>query len=562
MKKINAYSIWLVAAYLALAPESGKAETLEQAFVQAYQTNPVLAAERAKLRQVDEQVSQALSNWRPSVDAQAYAGRIYQDTPNNSLVVPSQETIDTRAVGVQLTQPIFRGFRTVSSVRAAEKQVAAQRATLRSIEQQVFLDTGTAYLDVMRDQAVVDLNTEYQNVLRKQLHETQDRFQAHDVTKTDIDQAIARLKRSEAGRSQASANLAGHRAAYFHLTGNLPGKLQVPKLDLPAIKTLDEAVTLARRQNPAIQAAGHNEEEAQQEVDLNKGSLLPEVNLVGSAQRQWGISTLIPGRQDTAQVLVQMTIPLYRTGADYSKTRAALQTVTERRMRLEDSRREAEQTVVTAWQNLMASRDVIAAYKIEEEAAARARHGVKIELPAGTRDTLDVLNAEQELLDARIGLVQAQHDEALAVLQIRAATGALTAEALKLPVSLYDPDIHYEAARDAWFGFDTPSGEPESSNAAQPVTEKTSEPEENTPPHAKQTWMEPKEEPAPTAPEQATATPAAVEQVALKTEAPEPVMTEPVASVEPAAQVDKLENSDHDNDNQHAIASSRFNFNK
>ena len=328
------------------------------------------------------------------------------------------------------------------------------------------LDTATAYLDIVRDQALVDLNLEYQNVLKKQLHETNDRFSAHDVTRTDLDQATARLRRSEAGRMQAEGNLAGHRATFQRLTGELPGKLQMPKMDMPPVKDMDDAVDMARKQNFAIVAAGYSEDEAHEEVRLSRGSLLPEVSLVGGAQRQWGISTLIPGRQDTAQILAQVTIPLYRSGSDYSKTRAAVETVTERHMQLEDSRRQAEQMVIAAWQNMLTSRAVIEADKGEEEASKRALHGVKVELPAGTSDTLDVLNAEQEHMDARISLVEAQHDEAVSILQIRAAIGALTAEALRLPVQLYDPNMHYEAARDKLIGFETPSGENEPTEPA------------------------------------------------------------------------------------------------
>jgi len=429
--------------------------------VQVYNTNPTLEAERAKLREVDEQVSQAESNWRPSIDAQGYTGKLYQDTPNNPLVVPAGENLTTHSVGVQVTQPLFRGFRTINGISAAKKQVDAERATLESTEQQVFLDTATAFLDVLRDQSIVDLNSEYSKVLDGRLGETRDRFSHHDVTRTDIDQAMTRLKRSEATRMQASANLDAHRAVYYHLTGEMPGKLESPRIDLPPLRNLDEAISLTRNQNPSIRAADSNEDEAKEEVSVSKGSLLPEVSLVGSAQRQWGVSTFVPGQQDTAQVLVQVTIPLYRAGTDYSKARAAMETVTERRMRLEDTRRQAEQIVIAAWQNLATLRDVIVADKTEVEASEKALHGVKTELPAGTRDTLDVLNAEQEYMDARIALVQAHHDEAVMILQIRAAIGALTAEALNLPVSYYDPKVHYDAASGKLIGFDTPSGEKE-----------------------------------------------------------------------------------------------------
>jgi TolC family type I secretion outer membrane protein len=434
---------------------SARGQTFDQTLAQVYQTNPSLRAERARLREVDEQVSQALGGWRPSVDATANAGRIYQTTPN-TLAVPPYSALATKAVGVQVTQPVFRGFRTVESTRSAKKLVDAERATLQSVEQQVFLSAGTAYLDIVRDQTLVDLNHSYRDVLKRYLQDSHERFKAHDVTRTDVDQAETRLQRAEANSILVEVNLANHRTVYAHLAGEIPEKLSQPRLELPPIESLDAALHTAEKKNPAILAAGFSEESARHDVEANKGSLLPEVDLIGSMQRQWGVSSIIPGQQDTAQVLAQMTMPLYRAGTDYSKTRAAQNLVAERRMLLEDARRQARESLANAWQSLKASRAVIAADKAEQSAAELARNGVKTEVPAGSRTTLDLLNAEQELIDAKTSLAQAEHDEALSILQIRSAIGELTAAALALPVTLYDPEAHYDMARDSWFGFDNP----------------------------------------------------------------------------------------------------------
>jgi len=445
----------MVAVAGLVMPGYAQAETLEQVLVQVYETNPTLLAERAKLRETDEQVSQALSNWRPDIEATANAGVSNQAVHDPaSAPIPSSSTgLTPRTTGLQVTQPLFRGFRTVSQTRAAEKQVMAERANLQLTEQKLFLDTGTAFLDVVHDEALVALDRDNERVLHDELDATRERFRQGDVGTTDVHQAESRLKRAEADRLKAEGDLDRHRADYARLTGDMPGTLQPPHLELGDATSLDETLNLARKQNPNITAASENYEEAEAEIDLNRGSLLPEVDLIGSTQKQWDQSTYIPGRQDSSQVLVQVTMPLYKTGADYSRTRAAEQKSTEMRMKLEEARHQAYEDATNGWHGLEIARNTLMADQGERDAADLALKNVREEAKAGTRTTLDVLNAEQELIDARTAVIQAEHDITLAILQIRSATGLLTADALKLPVNLYDPGKHYETARSQWIGF-------------------------------------------------------------------------------------------------------------
>lgn len=447
-------------------PAYAEVTTFEQALTQAYQTNPTLQAERAKLRETDEQVSQALSNWRPDIEATANVGK-ESSTINDSATaaIPSSSSdLTPRTVGAQFTQPLFRGFRTVSATHAAEKQVAAERANLEMAEQKLFLDSGTAYLDVVHDQALVELDRNNEEVLRNELNATQERYKAGELGTTDIHQAESRLKRAEADRIKAEGNLANHRATYAHLIGDTPETLQQPHLELTNPTNLEETLNLAKKQNPNIEAASENYDEAREEVTLNEGSLLPEVDLVGSTQRQWDQSSFIPGRQDTSQILVQISMPLYKSGTDYSKTRADQQKVTEQRMRLEEARHQAFEDASSGWQNLETSRSALEVDKAEEDAAGLALQNVKEEAKVGTRTTLDVLNAEQELIDAKSGIIQAEHDIAVAILQVRSATGILTAEALKLPVNHYDPDRNYKQVRNQWIGFSDEEDEQDASS--------------------------------------------------------------------------------------------------
>ncbi|MCP3447323.1 TolC family outer membrane protein [Bradyrhizobium sp. CCGUVB14] len=425
------------------------AETLEQALVQAYQNNPSLEAARAKLRATDEEVSQALSHYRPTVDANAQAGRTFQDIP---ALAGSSWAGNTRGLGVQLTQPLFR-FRTLAEVEEAEKGVRAERANLQTSEQQLFLDTATAYLDILRDESILAINQQNQELLSQKLQETSDRARYGDLTDTDVEQAKSRLARARVRCLESENQLATDKAAYARLVGRAPGRLEAPALSMASAHTVEEMLHRAESENPAVVAARFRVEAADADVDANKGSLLPEVNLVGNASRNWDQSSTIPGRGDTAQVLVQLTMPLYRAGADYSRIRAAQETNTQRRMEMADTQHRAHEAAANAWQTLTMSEAAMTSDRLEIAAAGRALEGVREQSRVGTRTMLDVLNAQEEWLDAKVDLARAEHDHALSILQLRGATGQLTADALKLPVDVYDPERHYNEVRDAWVGF-------------------------------------------------------------------------------------------------------------
>ena len=434
-------------------PAYAESGTLEQAWALAYRNNPSLEAQRASLRAIDEQVSQALSNWRPSADATASVGKTYQYAPDLAPFENPNFNDTTKSYGVQVTQPLFRGFRTKAQTDAAEQQVLAGRAKLESAEQQLFLDTASAYLGVLRDEAALGLERNHESVLEDKLKETQVRARVGELTGTDVRQAESRLSRAHVSRFQAESSLTQDRAAYTRLVGIAPGQLQTPALALDSPRTLADIFHFAETHNPDVVSAQFAAEEAKAEIRLNEGSLLPEVDLVGNSSRSYGENITVPGREDSSQVLVQVTVPLYRSGTDYSKARAAQQTYRQRKDELDEAVHKAHETADNAWQSLMTAQAALDADNTEVDAAAEALEGVKEESKVGTRTTLDVLNAEQELLDARIDQVKSQHDRDFAVLQIKAAAGLLTAENLKLPVKPYDPTLHYEDVRNQWAGF-------------------------------------------------------------------------------------------------------------
>lgn len=450
------FMIFLVVApvFLDMTPvRAAEPQTLAQAWVAAYRNNPSLEAERAKLRVTDEGVAQALSHWRPGVTASANVGKTYQYTPPNNGYPSNYFAKGGDSYSVQVTQPIFRGFRTLTETDAAEEQVMAGRAHLRSMEAQLLLDTGKAFLDTLRDRTIVQLYRDEERVLQKKLDETTVRSAAGDLTQTDVRQAETRLARAQVTRLQAENTLEADRAAFLRLVGEEPGNLKEPFLPLEPARDLDTVQHLAETANPSVIAAQHNVEAAKAEISFNKGSLLPEVNLVASTAHYYGQSMTFPGHQDNQQVMVQASLPLYDGGSSYSKVRAARQAATRYRMELAEARHKAHEFARRAWQAMSIAEASIRANRAGIEAAGQALEGVKTENRVGARTTLDVLNAEQELLDARIAMAQARHDRDYALLELEAAVGELTAKALHLPTETYDPERHYDDNAGKLIGF-------------------------------------------------------------------------------------------------------------
>lgn len=448
-----------VAAVLALAaawPVGAGAQTLEEALVSAYQNNPQLQGQRARLRATDEQVNQALSNWRPSVDMTAETGAEHN---YSSLRATNQtESRDPKSIGLTLSQPLFRGGRTMAETSAAENSVKAERARLHSTEQQVLLDAATAYMNVFRDQAILDLNRNNEQVLQRQLEAARDRFEVGEITRTDVHQAEARLARSRADRIQSEADLEASRAAYQRVVGTVPrGKLELPPLPANPPPSKDTAVKEAVMNNPDVIAAQYDERAAVDDVDTVWGELLPELELSATATRDLNTAGE-SSRLDSAEALVTLTVPLYQSGSVHSRVREAKQTAMERRLTVDSNRRDAAEVATRAFESLQAARARLESFRAQIQAAEIAFEGVEREAAVGARTVLDVLDAEQELLDARVSYIGAQRDEAVATFELLSAVGRLTAHGLELPVELYDPDAHYREVRDKLYGT-TSSGD-------------------------------------------------------------------------------------------------------
>ncbi|PKQ03314.1 MAG: hypothetical protein CVT72_15160 [Alphaproteobacteria bacterium HGW-Alphaproteobacteria-11] len=456
LKRMRALVLGTTALTGALAmSSSASADTLIDALTAAYQSNPTLQAQRADLRATDELVPQALSGWRPSVEAQGSVGR----TKNEVTATFSNSGIfDPRSASVTLNQNLYAGGRTLNATRQAEFAVLAGREGLAGVEQQTLLTAVQSYMDVIRDEGVVALNQNNVTVLRRQLEATQDRFRVGELTRTDVAQSEARLSLARSNLIAAEAQLTASRAFYSRVVGQAPGTLERPaRLEtLPA--TEDEARELAAQNNPTLMAARHTEMASYRAVSVAKGALLPSFDVQARYQYARDPSTTVRDVEESS-ILGVLTIPLYQSGAEYSRVREAKEINNRNRLEVAAALRQVDEAVRIAWEQLRASQAGIISTGEQVNASEIALEGVRQESEVGARTTLDVLDAEQELLNARVTLVSAERDLAVSEYNLLAATGQLTARQLQLPVEYYDPEVNYGEVRNKWIGFGTAGDE-------------------------------------------------------------------------------------------------------
>ena len=434
--------------------------------MQAYQNNPSLNAQRAQLRSIDENVPQAMSGYRPKLSITATGGYNYTNStsffPPAPGVAPTSiqfaQTFGSGQVGATASQTIFNGFQTANRTRQAESQVEGARETLRVTEQQVLLDAATAYMNLLRDQAILDLNRRNVEVLTEQLKQTRDRFNVGEVTRTDVAQAESRLAAGRSSLLGAESNYVTSQANYRRVIGVDPGRLAPgTPVDRLSPSTLAAAISEGQSQSPSVLAAMYGVDVAELAVKISEGALYP--NLTVNASASYGTQPAFEVlRQTQASVLGQLTVPVYQGGAEFSAIRQAKETAGQQRLNLDVNRDQVRATVVASWGQLDAAKAQIEATTAQVNAAEIALNGVREEARVGQRTTLDVLNAQQELVNARVALVTAQHDRVVASYTLLAACGGLSMPRLGLNVLIYDPQVHYQQVRDAWVGVRTPDG--------------------------------------------------------------------------------------------------------
>jgi outer membrane protein len=430
----------------ALAGRPG-AETLHEALSAAYQFNPRLDAARATQRATDEEVPRALSGYRPSITGSADTS--YQHVTTNPSTTTEGDS-NPRGYQVGVVQPLFRGFRTVNAVNAAEATVRAGRETLRTAEQSVLLEAVTAFSDVVRDTAIVRLRENNVTVLTRDLRATQDRFNVGEVTRTDVAQAQARRAAAVAALDLARANLKTSRATYERVIGHPPSNLVEARESPLVAKTLAGNIEISLRESPSVVGALYREQAARFNIDLVRGELLPTATLESNYSKRFD-STVGLEALETTTVTGRLTVPFYTGGEVQARVRQAKHTHIQRLQEIEQARTETQAQVVTAWAQLQAAQAAVESDRTAVDANRIALAGVREEERVGQRTLLDVLNAEQELLNSEVNLVTDQRNVVVASYTVLSTIGRLNAQELNAAVLVYDAEAHYHDVRRKWF---------------------------------------------------------------------------------------------------------------
>ncbi len=439
--------------------------TLQEVLGLAYETNPQLTEERARLRATDEGVPTALAGWRPTIVVSGTAGyasgnsvvgggadpELTQAGQTQSFRITTVER-QTYTASATVTQPLYRGGRTEAQTHQAVNSVLAERGRLIAEEEQVFSDTVNAYVGVIENQNLLALNISNEQVLTRQLQATNDRFRVGEITRTDVAQAEAALAGAQANREIAAGNLQTARATFAREVGDLPADdlIEPQPLNLQ-LRSEVEATQLAVANNPNVISALFAYAAAKDAIDVAFSALMPQLSLVGQGAKTQN-TTYERDHGETASGLLSFSVPIYQGGAEYAAVRQARQTAEQSERAVEDARRAAIQQTVTAWETLIAAQAAIDSTRAAIRSNSIALEGVSREAIVGSRTTLDVLNAQQALLQSRVTLIQNLASYINASYGVADAVGRLTARDLGLHVAAYDETAYYDAVRDRLWG--------------------------------------------------------------------------------------------------------------
>lgn len=412
------------------------AETLPGALAKAYQNNPQLNAQRAFVRQTGEQVNIAQSGYQPRIAATASGGPQFTDSKFRGVDTRKRDRLTGGSLGVTASQTLFDGMRTPNQVQAAKGNVQAAQEVLRLMAQQVLLDGATVYMNVLRDDAIAQLQRHNVDMLEEQLRFTRQRLMVREVTTTDVSQTESRLAGARWQRLAAEAALNSSRAAYRRVIGEEQNKMLAPPTTVDALSppNLDQATALALKTNPSIVAAQFGIDVAAVQVKIAEGALYPTAKLEVGVQQAWGPTAQLD-RQSSAGAFVTLSVPIYQGGAEYASIRESQEVLGQKRFDLDRVRDQVRSGVVDAWGQLTATKGQIEAAQAQVKAARNALNGVLQEARAGQRTTLDVLNAQQELVSAQATLAATQRDRVVTSYTLLAAVGRLAPEVLHLQVA-------------------------------------------------------------------------------------------------------------------------------
>ena len=449
-----------IGTLLVSPPVPGAADSLREALLEAYLTNPQLAAARAGQRANDENVPLALAQSRPQLNVTGTLTEAVRTSPN-SFTSPTR--IGNAQFGLEF--PIYQGGAVRHGIDAAENRVEAGRADLRSTEANLFVQVVAAYMDVIANRNIVTLNENQVRVLDTNFEATSDRFEIGDLTRTDVAQAEARLALARSALQNARAEMQASEENYLELVGSWPENLAPPP-PLPELPdNPDQAEDVAVVGNPAIVAARFNADAAREDIDVAEAARLPRLSAVASANYNNYFGTLggsagggvgtFRQRETTGNVGLQATIPLYQGGGPSARVRQTNAVYGQAQEQIVATERAVIADVRAAFSRYRASLAVIDSTEVAVSANALALEGVRAENSVGLRQVLDVLNAEQELLNSQVDLITARRNAYVAGFNLLAAMGRAEAPDLGLDGgALYDPMANYDRVRGKWSDFD------------------------------------------------------------------------------------------------------------
>ncbi|MGY2049493.1 TolC family outer membrane protein [Methylobacterium sp. JK268] len=446
----------LLGLAMAMVVRTAAAETLESALARSYVGNPTLNAQRAGQRATDENVARVVGGYRPTVSGTAAIG--VQNIDGRQAGVRINQTLVPGSAGLTVNQTIFNGFLTDNQTRQAESQVLGGREGLRNTEMTVLFNAAQAYMNVLADTATLELNRNNVEVLEEQLRQTRDRFNVGEVTRTDVAQAEARLAGARSQVSVAESTLRADIAVYRQVVGVEPRQLAPGRpLDRYVPGTLAASLDIGLREHPQILSALHSVDSAEAQVKIAEAALYPRVSVAGTVQKlfdqQFAHTEYVQGA-----VTAQLSVPLYQGGSEYATIRQAKEQVGQARILVETYRDQVRAAIVSAWGLLDAAKARVIAQQAQVQANEVALNGVREEARVGQRTTLDVLNAQQELLSARVNLIAAQRDRVISSYQVVQAIGRLTTDFIGVPVTQYSSKVHFDQVKDLWYGVRTPDG--------------------------------------------------------------------------------------------------------
>jgi len=432
-----------------LSGQAALSETLNGALVKAYKNNSTLNSSRAGVRIEDENVAIAKSGYRPQVTGNYNVGRSKS---------PTSGYRTTGTYGIELNQMLFDGFQTKNTVAAAETTVFAQRENLRNTEQNTLFSAVQAYMNVYQFRQIAALREKNLAAMNEQVRASRARLDVGEGTRTDVAQSEAQRSTAIAALNSARADVKSAEASFVQVVGTQPDRLAVAPAARNLPKSPDTAYSNALNIHPGILATQYAVNAQGYNVKAKEGALLPTVGLTASASHLDTYAGTNAGDGNSASVGVGVSIPIYTGGRSSAQVRQAKEQLGQARIEVDVIQDQVRQAIGSAWSQLESARASVKANRDGISASQLALDGVIEERKVGQRTTLDVLNAQNSLVDIQIALVQAEADSIIASYALLAASGRMTAQDMQLQVAQYKPEEHYDAVKDKWFGLRTPDG--------------------------------------------------------------------------------------------------------